>query len=267
MRSTLRQGCPHSAVPHAGRNPCASRPRCVPGFGRRVSVPPFWTERAARSKSEAPPAVPSRDSLPSGASRFGLGRAILLASAVSLITLIVLVSASLAVTAVRVTNDPAAGSVPLQATFSASQLGFRALNFGARFPGGVSDADGTNHRLTRTVEVVAFGDVPRFVSVARPMPPSEWEMQFVSRVIPTASHAGTTIAFPLPADAAGARLLVLDAFGRLVSRVEAGPLARGVHRLRWDAPPGFRTRVASSVHFYRLEADRQVTSGRLVLIR
>jgi len=57
-------------------------------------------------------------------------------------------------------------------------------------------------------------------------------------------------------------IMVVDALGRTVRRMELGTRPAGTHELSLDASD-----LSSGVYFYRLEADDFVATRRMVVIR
>jgi hypothetical protein len=76
----------------------------------------------------------------------------------------------------------------------------------------------------------------------------------------------TAIEFTLP-HAAAARLLVLDAQGRVVRTLLDGPLAGGPHRTAWDGRDGTGREVGSGVYFYRLETEDSAITRKMTRTR
>jgi flagellar hook assembly protein FlgD len=62
------------------------------------------------------------------------------------------------------------------------------------------------------------------------------------------------------------RLSVYDALGRRVRQLVNRQLARGDHPITWDRTTDASRRAVSGVYYYELRVDRQVQSGRLVVL-
>ena len=75
----------------------------------------------------------------------------------------------------------------------------------------------------------------------------------------------TRIAFELPR-AAVARVALYDAAGRLVRVIADGPLAAGTHTQTWDRRDQSGRPVAQGVYFLRLDAGRDQSHQKLVVI-
>ncbi len=83
---------------------------------------------------------------------------------------------------------------------------------------------------------------------------------------PNPFHPATTIRFQLPA-AGLVNLRVVDAGGRTVRALLAGPLDAGSRSVVWDGRDDARRPVASGVYFIRLDAPGVSTTGRVVRTR
>ncbi len=78
----------------------------------------------------------------------------------------------------------------------------------------------------------------------------------------------TRLAFSLAGDARrGARLVVLDAQGRLLRRIFEGPLAPGTHQGEWDGTDAGGRPAPAGVYFWRLEWGAERLSRPIVLSR
>ena len=62
-------------------------------------------------------------------------------------------------------------------------------------------------------------------------------------------------------------LVVFDLQGRLVARLKDGVLAAGEYTASWDGKDVRGRRLASGIYFLRLEADNQVLTRKVVLLR
>lgn len=83
---------------------------------------------------------------------------------------------------------------------------------------------------------------------------------------PNPFNPATIIAFDL-ARPGTADLSVFDSDGRLVRHLVRGRRSAGVHRVTWDGTDDRGARVASGVYFYRLHADGEVVSRKMVLLK
>lgn len=85
---------------------------------------------------------------------------------------------------------------------------------------------------------------------------------------PNPFNPATTIAFSIPAGAAGEhRLDVYDARGRLVRQLGRGPLAAGRHEATWDGRDDAGAAVGAGVYLYRLEHGSSRLTGKMVLVK
>jgi hypothetical protein len=78
--------------------------------------------------------------------------------------------------------------------------------------------------------------------------------------------ASTLIPFQLPAGGP-ARLVIVDAGGRVVRVLVDGVLPAGEHVAGWDGRDGAARRLASGVYFSRLEAGGRTASRKLLIVR
>ena len=76
----------------------------------------------------------------------------------------------------------------------------------------------------------------------------------------------TMIRFELPS-AARVKLLVYDLTGRSVGSLVDQPLAAGPHAISWSGIDGRGQPIASGIYVVRLEAGRQSTSRRLIVLK
>jgi hypothetical protein len=83
---------------------------------------------------------------------------------------------------------------------------------------------------------------------------------------PNPFNPQTSLRFVLPA-AAAVQLTILDASGRSVRRLHAGPLAAGEQTLRWDGRSDSGRELPSGVYFARLHSEGKVESRQLTLLR
>ena len=78
---------------------------------------------------------------------------------------------------------------------------------------------------------------------------------------PNPFNPSTTIELALP-ESTPVRLNVYDATGRLVARLVDGPMAAGMHQVRFDA-----SRLPSGVYIYMVEAASYRETRRMVLLK
>jgi hypothetical protein len=83
---------------------------------------------------------------------------------------------------------------------------------------------------------------------------------------PNPFNPRTTVAFDLPRDTA-ARLRIYDLRGALVRTLVDAGLARGRHQADWDGRDASGREVASGSYFARLEAEGEVETVRMSLVR
>ncbi len=83
---------------------------------------------------------------------------------------------------------------------------------------------------------------------------------------PNPFNPRTEISFSLE-KAGPVSLKVFDARGRLMARLVDGDLPAGPQRVAWDGARDDGRPVASGVYFYQLEADNQVFSKRMLLLK
>ncbi len=76
----------------------------------------------------------------------------------------------------------------------------------------------------------------------------------------------TRIAFSLPR-AARVHMGVYDVRGREIATLADGRMDAGVHRVTWDGADARGRRVASGVYYYRLVADDEMLTRKMVLLR
>jgi flagellar hook assembly protein FlgD len=77
----------------------------------------------------------------------------------------------------------------------------------------------------------------------------------------------TTIEFHLAADAR-VNITIYDAAGRTVRRlVQDGFYAAGINQAVWDGMSDVGAKAASGVYFYRLDADGETFTSKMVLLR
>jgi hypothetical protein len=104
-----------------------------------------------------------------------------------------------------------------------------------------------------------------------PLGPASWELAEV-RVIathgafPNPMHESTRFRFQAPAGGNG-QVELFDVAGRLVNFLELGPVGPGDVDVSWDGRDESGHRVAPGVYWYRFRAGKQITSGRITVIR
>ncbi len=82
---------------------------------------------------------------------------------------------------------------------------------------------------------------------------------------PNPFMARTRIAFELPR-AAATRVALYDAAGRLVRVIAEGPMAAGSHSQTWDRRDQSGRAVSPGIYFLRLDAGRDRSGQKLVVI-
>ena len=83
---------------------------------------------------------------------------------------------------------------------------------------------------------------------------------------PNPFNPSTVIEYSL-GERSEATLVVYDAAGKVVVRLEQGLREPGVHRVEWDGRDGGGHELASGVYFYRLAGVRNLPSRKLLLLR
>jgi hypothetical protein len=86
------------------------------------------------------------------------------------------------------------------------------------------------------------------------------------RAHPNPFNARTTVRFDLPR-AGPTELAIYDATGRRIRSLVDETLPPGFHSVEWDATDQRGHRVASGVYFYRLLAEGEVLTRKLVLLK
>lgn len=106
----------------------------------------------------------------------------------------------------------------------------------------------------------------RGVEVSEPLPgPREIAgLSFSAR--PNPAPRESVLSFRL-ADPAPVEILLFDAGGRLLRRIEAGTLPAGDHACRWDLRDEWGRPVPSGAYFARLEAGSQVAGSAVTVLR
>jgi len=88
---------------------------------------------------------------------------------------------------------------------------------------------------------------------------------------PNPFNPTTVLKYTLPGKPDGAswnvRVMVFDAGGALVKKLQDSPASAGPHILTWDGTDRSGHRVRSGVYFYCLEADGRKVMGKLVLLK
>jgi hypothetical protein len=109
-----------------------------------------------------------------------------------------------------------------------------------------------------------FGEYPAPVSVdGPPAAPARLEL---APARPNPFGASTGLRFTLP-HAVPVRLDLLDAQGRRVRRLFAGPLGAGPHELTWDGRDDRGGAVATGIYWARIEAGSETATRKLVRMR
>ncbi len=84
--------------------------------------------------------------------------------------------------------------------------------------------------------------------------------------MPNPFNPKTTIAFNLP-QPGDVRLEIYDVAGRRVVTLVDGHMDAGPHTVRWDGTTADGERAASGVYFYKLAADGELQSRKMVLLK
>ncbi len=162
---------------------------------------------------------------------------------------------------------PAHDSIPLVATFRATQPGLHSLRFSATALGSVVDANPGNSLAMRGAEIVPFGGAPTLVSVDPPATKRFAPVYLATRSVPNPTRGATSLEFYLPRSAPRVVLRVLDVTGRQVTQSELGGFASGWQRAAWSPDRDAGGRVSPGVYLYRLECSGMVGQGRFVVVR
>ena len=88
----------------------------------------------------------------------------------------------------------------------------------------------------------------------------------LERAFPNPFNPQTTIGFALPRTG-DVTLAVFDLRGRMVRRLVAGELAAGHHQVVWRGQDDRGRQVASGTYFYRLDADGETRTGKMLLVK
>ena len=83
---------------------------------------------------------------------------------------------------------------------------------------------------------------------------------------PNPFNPNTTIKYEIPR-ACHVSLKIYDVAGKLIRVLEERHRERGRHTAEWDGRDGAGRTVASGIYFYRLQADTDIDTKRMVLIR
>ena len=84
---------------------------------------------------------------------------------------------------------------------------------------------------------------------------------------PSPSRGIARLSMTLSRDVARARIAIVDVRGRRVAALFDGAIPQGSHDFSWDARLDGGSRAASGIYFVKLEADGQVASTRIILVR
>jgi hypothetical protein len=136
-------------------------------------------------------------------------------------------------------------------TLQATQLTFRSVQF--YNAGHFVNPDSTHNAM------VAIG-----VQLDAPKPPLHWGLQLLASPNPTRGTAALHVTAPT---AGPQELVVLDALGRVVRRLDRGRYAAGPRLVTWDGSDAHGVRVAAGVYLVRLRAGAQSTQTRIAMLR
>ena len=91
---------------------------------------------------------------------------------------------------------------------------------------------------------------------------------FLGQNAPNPFSTGTRIDYVVPSDDAGAiDLAIYDASGRLVRTLHGGRESPGIHGAFWNGTDRSGSAVPSGVYLCRLEADGEVLTRRMILLK
>ena len=91
---------------------------------------------------------------------------------------------------------------------------------------------------------------------------------FLGQNAPNPFSTGTRIDYVVPSDGAGAiDLAIYDASGRLVRRLHGARQSPGIHSAFWNGTDRSGSAAPSGVYFCRLEADGEVLTRRMILLK
>jgi hypothetical protein len=99
------------------------------------------------------------------------------------------------------------------------------------------------------------------VSLALPPKPTTLYQNY-----PNPFNPSTSIAYYLPC-AGHTSLVIYDVTGSRVRALEDGSKAAGRHTILWDGRNDNGVQVGSGVYYYRLKADKDVVTKKLVIVR
>jgi len=88
----------------------------------------------------------------------------------------------------------------------------------------------------------------------------------VENSVPNPMSNTTTIRFAMPRSGSVA-IDLYDAGGRVVRSLARGPMDAGYHSVRWDGKDDSGRAVSSGVYYYRVQADGQEQTQKLLIVR
>jgi flagellar hook assembly protein FlgD len=88
----------------------------------------------------------------------------------------------------------------------------------------------------------------------------------LAKPFPNPMRNSASIDLALPRDESDVRVDVMDASGRLVRTVAAGPFVAGIHRIEWDGRTSAGNRAGPGLYFIRAQAGAQTTNRKVALI-
>ncbi len=83
---------------------------------------------------------------------------------------------------------------------------------------------------------------------------------------PNPCTSGTTIHYTLPSDGP-VQLEVFNLLGQRVATLTDGAQPAGTHRAQWDARTADGSLAPGGIYFYRIQANGQVATRRMTLVR
>ncbi|MEJ2720688.1 MAG: FlgD immunoglobulin-like domain containing protein, partial [bacterium] len=124
----------------------------------------------------------------------------------------------------------------------------------------VSSGAWYDYRLT-AVTVSGAEIRSRSSTIHVPTPPLE-----VSQVFPNPFRNSTSLEFTLPATGP-VTVRIYDVRGQLVATLNDGVRPAGTHRITWNGRDDNGSRVSAGTYFFKFEAERVVSTRKVVLVR
>ena len=114
--------------------------------------------------------------------------------------------------------------------------------------------------------VVVFEPFFDPTGVSEDLPTNDATLLGAVTAYPNPFNPRVNLAFRLQRDAM-VRVTVHDAAGRLLGRLQDGPLSAGDHSLSWQGVDRGGRALPSGAYFYRITAEDQGATGKLLLVR